>query len=119
MKLITLLLALLVIAPAVYAADETPVPATEIPSADSKVIDTQYYTYLRDTCQKNNVERAWNRWFGDKQKDLNVDQCCMDSIAAMEKSRSLATKDGNCPDGTEKKSLECPTSKMWCEKKAP
>lgn len=82
-----------------------------------KEFDTQYYTFLRGTCKKNNVERAWNRWFGDKQKDLNEDICCMDSITAMEKTQSLEAKDGACPDGLEKKSLECPTSKVWCEKK--
>ncbi len=79
-------------------------------------LGTQYYGYLRDMCKKNNVERVWNRWFGDKQKNLSVDLCCMDSIAAMEKINALAAEDGICPEGHQKNKLECPTSKEWCEK---
>jgi hypothetical protein len=84
--------------------------------ASEEIIDTQYYTLQRGTCQKNNVERTWNRWFGDKQKNLSEDTCCMESVAAMEKTRGLVAKDGVCPEGTAKKSLECPTSKVWCER---
>ncbi len=104
LKLITILFALLTIAPLAHAAEAT--------------LDTQYYGYLRDTCKRNNVERVWNRWFGDKQKDLNEDTCCMNSITEMEKTQSVIAKDGTCPEGLEKKSLECPTTKQWCEKPA-
>jgi hypothetical protein len=102
LKSITILLALLLISPVVQAAEAT--------------LDTQYYGYLRDTCKKNNVERTWNRWFGDKQKDLNEDVCCMNAVAEMEKQQALTAEDGVCPAGLEKKSLDCPTSKQWCEK---
>lgn len=104
LKLITILFALLTIAPLARAAE----PA----------LDTQYYGYLRDTCKRNNVERVWNRWFGDKQKNLNEDTCCMNSIAEMEKTSALIAENGTCPETQTKKRLECPTSKEWCEKKA-
>jgi hypothetical protein len=81
-------------------------------------LGTQYYGHLRDTCKKNNVERVWNRWFGDKQKNLSEDTCCMNSIAEMEKKNALAAEDGVCPDGEQKNKLDCPTSKEWCEKTA-
>ncbi len=84
--------------------------------AQNDPLGTQYYGHLRDMCKKNNVERVWNRWFGDKQKNLSEDTCCMDSITAMEKISALAAEDGICPEGSQKKSLQCPTSKEWCEK---
>lgn len=102
-KFATITLALLIIAPMAHAAEPN--------------LDTQYYGYLRDTCKKNNVERVWNRWFGDKQKDLNEDTCCMNSIAEMEKTQSMVAENGACPESQQIKSLECPTSKKWCEKK--
>ena len=105
LKLIMILFALLTLAPLAHAAEAT--------------LDTQYYGYLRDTCKRNNVERVWNRWFGDKQKDLNEDICCMNSIAEMEKTSSFEPEHETCADGQELKKLECPTSKKWCEKVAP
>lgn len=103
-RLLMILFMVLVIAPAAQAQDD--------------MLGTQYYGHLRDTCKRNNVERVWNRWFGDKQKNLSEDTCCMDSVAAMEKTSALVAKDGVCPDGEQKNKLECPTSKEWCEKAA-
>jgi hypothetical protein len=103
-KFITILLVLLIVAPMVQAAEAT--------------LDTQYYGYLRDTCKKNNVERVWNRWFGDKQKDLNEDTCCMNAVAEMEKKNALIAENGACPENQTKNRLQCPTSKEWCEKEA-
>ena len=119
LKFVTILLTALLIAPLAHAdnVDTAREAALNAVKTDSQVIDTQYYGSLRDTCKKNNVERTWNRWFGDKQKDLSVDQCCMDSIAEMEKTRGLEPEHGSCPDGSELKKLECATSKKWCEKK--
>jgi hypothetical protein len=90
-----------------------------IAQAGDNLLDKQYYGYLRDTCKKNNVERTWNRWFGDKQKSLSEDTCCMESIAEMEKISVLEAEDGTCPEGFQKNSLECPSTKIWCEKLAP
>jgi hypothetical protein len=87
-----------------------------IAQAQDKQFDTQYYGMLRDTCKKNSVDRLWNRWFGDKQKSLTVDTCCMESVDEMEKKTALIAEDGICPAGSEKNTLECPSSKQWCEK---
>lgn len=102
-QLFMILVMVLVIAPTAHAQG-------------NDALGTQYYGHLRDMCKKNNVERVWNRWFGDKQKNLSEDTCCMDSITAMEKISALAAEDGICPEGSQKKSLQCPTSKEWCEK---
>jgi hypothetical protein len=101
-RIFMIMVLVLVIAPAAHAQED--------------MLGTQYYGHLRDMCKKNNVERVWNRWFGDKQKNLSEDTCCMESIAAMEKMSALAAEDGVCPEGFQKKSLECATSKEWCEK---
>jgi hypothetical protein len=105
-QLFMILVMVLVIAPTAHAQQGDP-------------LGTQYYGHLRDMCKKNNVERVWNRWFGDKQKNLSEDTCCMDSITEMEKMNALAAEDGICPEGFQKNKLECATSKEWCEKTAP
>jgi hypothetical protein len=107
MRLLMILFMVLMIAPAAQAQ----------PGAD-EMLGTQYYGHLRDTCKKNNVDRLWNRWFGDKQKNLSEDTCCMNSIKEMEKKNVLAAEDGVCPAGENKNKLDCPTSKEWCEKTA-
>ncbi|MCE7887798.1 MAG: hypothetical protein DYH13_09910 [Alphaproteobacteria bacterium PRO2] len=102
-RILIMILLMVLIAPAAQAQDEI-------------LLGTQYYGHLRDTCKKNNVERVWNRWFGDKQKNLSEDTCCMNSVAEMEKKSAFAAEGGVCPDGERKNKLGCPTSKEWCEK---
>jgi hypothetical protein len=102
-RLVMILFMVLMIAPAAHAQG-------------NDALGTQYYGHLRDTCKKNNVDRLWNRWFGDKQKNLSEDTCCMNSIKEMEKKNALAAEDGVCPAGEQKNKLDCPTSKEWCEK---
>lgn len=46
LKLVTLVFALLIVAPMAQAQD-------------TALINTQYYGHLRDTCKKNNVDRVW------------------------------------------------------------
>lgn len=78
---------------------------------------SSYYLQQYKSCQHKKMPRENWRDFLMATHPVITDQCCWNSVEAMESVGAKRIKDDECHAGTARTKLNCPTSKSWCVKR--